>query len=364
MANPFQDRQIADALVRQIMAEWRPERPVKIMHVCGSHEHTLSRWGLRTLLPEGLELIAGPGCPVCVCPVHEIREALELARRGVILATYGDMMRVPTRHGSLAEIRAQGGDVRVIYSATEARELALAHPDRAVVFFAIGFETTAAPSAALLSQGDLPDNFSVLVSHRLTPPAMVQLLESGEVQVDAFIAPGHVSTITGAEAWGLFPKQYHRPTIVAGFEPVDVLLATWMVLRQLNRGEAKLENEYTRAVPRAANPRAKAALEQVFEVRPSWWRGLGELPASGLALKPEWAHLDARQRHGVRFEPEEEELPRGCACNRVMLGQLTPPECALYGRRCTPAAPYGPCMVSQEGTCYIWYRYGGFTGSA
>jgi len=296
---------------------------------------------------------------VCICPAHEIGEAIELARRGVILATYGDMFRVPTRFGSLAEAKAAGGEVRVIYSALDALKLARENPTEEVVFFAIGFETTAAPTAALLTLPDLPPNLSLLVAHRLTPPAMVALLESGEIQVDAFIAPGHVSTITGAQAWGIFPRKYHRPTIVAGFEPVDVLLAVRAILEQLRRREAKLENEYRRAVPERANPRARTAMRQVFEVVSAWWRGIGLLPDSGLALRPALKHWDARERFGVHGEPEEEELPQACACNRVMLGQITPPECALYGTRCTPAFPYGPCMVSQEGTCYIWYRYGG-----
>lgn len=354
----FQGREEVQRVLAQIRREMPSDGHLRIMHVCGSHEHTLIQWGLRALLPENLELIAGPGCPVCICPEHEVGEALEIARRGAILTTYGDMLRVPTRYGSLAQGKAEGLDIRIVYSATEALRLARENPRREVVLFAIGFETTAAPTAALLSAGNLPPNFSVLVAHRLTPPAMVALLESGEIRVDAFIAPGHVSTITGAEAWRIFAERYLRPTIVAGFEPLDMALAVLCILRQWRRGEARLENEYTRAVSAEGNRKAQEAMSRLFEVVPSWWRGIGLLPASGLALKEEHAPLDARRRFGVHLEPHPEDLPKGCACNRVMLGQIRPSQCPLYAKACTPATPRGPCMVSQEGTCFIWYRFG------
>jgi len=353
----FRDPDLAHNLTAALREALPPGRRYKIMHVCGSHEHTISRWGLRSLLPEGLEVIAGPGCPVCVCPAHEVGEAIELARRGVILATFGDVMNLPTRYGSLAQVKAEGGDVRVIYSPMDALRLAMQNPEREVVLFAIGFETTAAPIAAVLAAGNLPPNFSVLVAHRLTPPAMELLLGIGDIHIDAFIAPGHVSAVIGARAWRRFPEAYHMPVVVAGFEPEDVLLALLLLVQQLQRGEARLDNEYRRVVPEAGNPAALAAIEQVFEVTAAWWRGIGRIPRSGLRLRPHLAHLDARQRFGVRLEPDPRDLPPGCSCHLVMLGKIHPPACPLYDRKCTPSSPYGPCMVSQEGTCFIWHTY-------
>ncbi len=329
----------------------------RLMHVCGSHEHTISRWGLRSLLPEGLEVIAGPGCPVCVCPPHEVGEAIELVQRGAILATFGDMVNLPTNFGSLAEAKAAGGDVRVVYSPLDALTLAARNPGREVVFFAVGFETTAAPVATVLCSTGLPDNFSVLVSHRRTPPAMELLLGIGDVCVDGFVAPGHVSTVTGAEVWRRFPDAYAMPVVVAGFEPEDVLLALLLLVQQINQGEPKLENEYARVVPQPGNVPALSAIDTAFEVTSAWWRGIGRIPRSGLAVRPELGNRDARQRFDVHFEPEQHDLPPGCSCHLVMLGKIQPPACSLYGRKCTPSSPNGPCMVSQEGTCFIWYTY-------
>lgn len=333
------------------------EAPVRLMHVCGSHEHSLVSGGLRALLPPTVELIAGPGCPVCVCPEHEIREALTLARRGVLLTTYGDMLRVPTAEGSLLEAAADGAAVRMVYSAADAVRLAREQPEREVCFFAVGFETTAAPTAALLA-GDLPANFSILCAHRLTPPAMQILLRSGEIKVDGLIAPGHVSTIVGAAAWASFPTEFGLPTVIAGFESADVMLGVREALAQLRAGEPKLANVYGRIVRERGNQRAAALLEAAFEVVPAWWRGLGELPGSGLAIRAEHAAHDARLRFGLRLQPDERELPKGCACNQVMLGQINPPDCPLFARACHPASPHGPCMVSQEATCYLWHQYG------
>lgn len=332
-------------------------RPVRIMHVCGSHEHSLSRWGLRSLLPRSVELIAGPGCPVCVCPEHEIREAITLAEQGAVVTTYGDMLRVPTSAGSLADAASRGCDVRLVYSAADAARLARELPDRQVVFFAVGFETTAAPTAAVIA-ADPPANLTVLTAHRLTPEAMLLLLGSGEVAVDALIAPGHVSVIVGSEAWRPLVDGYHLPTVVAGFEPADVMLAVRDILVQRRDGRAELANVYGRVVKPEGNPKAQALLSAAFEVGAVWWRGLGELPGSGLILRPEKRAVDARERFGVRLPAGEHEMPAGCACNRVMLGQITPPECPLFKTACHPLAPHGPCMVSQEGTCFIWHQYG------
>ncbi len=350
----WQSRQAVAGLCRDIAA--LADRPIKIMHVCGSHEHSLSQWGLRSLLPETVELIAGPGCPVCVCPEHEIREAMAVAARGAMVLTYGDMLRVPTSAGSLQEAAARGADIRLVYSAADTARLAREHPDRQVCFFAVGFETTAAPTAGLLTASP-PDNLTVLTAHRLTPPAMTLLLRSGEIRIDALIAPGHVSVVIGADAWGSFPVEFGLPTVVAGFEPVDVLLAVREILDQRRRGLAELGNVYRRVVRAEGNLRARAAIDQVFAVAPVWWRGLGELPDSGLVLRD--GRHDARERFGVRLVPGDDELPHGCQCNRVMLGQIQPPECGLFRTACHPLRPFGPCMVSQEGTCYIWHQYGG-----
>lgn len=353
----FRDADLVSNVVAALDEAVEPGFPYRLMHVCGSHEHTISRWGLRSLLPEGLEVIAGPGCPVCVCPPHEVGEAIELARRGAIVATFGDMLNLPTNFGSLAEANATGGDVRVVYSPLDAVALAARNPGREVVLFAVGFETTAAPVATALGSANLPDNFSVLVSHRSTPPAMELLLGIGDICVDGFIAPGHVSAITGAEAWQRFPDAYAMPVVVAGFEPEDVLLAMLLLVEQINRGEATLENEYSRVVPKLMSSPAVAAIDAVFEVSSAWWRGIGRIPRSGLALRRELGSRDARERFDVHFEAEQNDLPPGCSCHLVMLGKVHPPACALYGRKCTPSSPHGPCMVSQEGTCFIWYTY-------
>jgi hydrogenase expression/formation protein HypD len=329
----------------------------KIMHVCGTHEHTISRWGLRSLLPEGIEVIAGPGCPVCVCPSHEVGEAIEIARHDAIVVTFGDMMNLPTRFGSLSQARAEGADIRLIYSPMDTLKLARNNPDREVVLFAVGFETTAAPIATVIGSKNFPKNLSVLISHRLTPPVVELLLGIGDLHIDGLIAPGHVSTITGSAVWRRFPEAYRMPVVVAGFEPEDILLAIWMLVRQLGQGEAKLENEYARVVPDLGNQSALAAIEGVFEVTSAWWRGIGRVPRSGLRIRPELAVRDARERFGICLEPDSDDLPPGCSCHLVMLGKVNPPSCPLYGKKCTPSSPYGPCMVSQEGTCYIWFSY-------
>lgn len=354
----FQSRELVEQLTADIARLAPTDQTYKIMHVCGSHEHSLSQWGLRSLLPATVELIAGPGCPVCVCPEHEIREAIAVAERGALLLTYGDMLRVPTRQGSLLDASTRGADVKLVYSAFDAARVAREQPDREVCFFAVGFETTAAPTAAL-ALADPPPNLSILTAHRLTPPAMDLLLRSGEIEIDALVAPGHVSVVIGAESWRSFPDDFGLPTVVAGFEPVDLLLGVRAILQQARDGVAELDNVYKRVVKPEGNPRARAAMDQVFEVENVWWRGLGELPDTGLVLRESMAAVDARQRFGIRFAAAEDELPKGCQCNRVMLGQITPAECGLFRTACHPMQPYGPCMVSQEGTCYIWHQYGG-----
>lgn len=354
----LRDPSLVSGLADAVRAEMPRNRHIKIMHVCGSHEHSVQRWGLRSLLPENLEIIAGPGCPVCICPAFEIGEAISLARKGVIIATYGDMVRVPTPYGSLMKEKAGGAGVQVIYSPMDAVAIARNNPGKEVVFFSVGFETTVAPAASLVVHGDLPDNFSLLTSHRLTPPAMELLLGIGDVHINGFIAPGHVSVIVGSEAWGLFPRAYNMPVAVAGFEPANILLGLLMVLRQIKNKAARLDNTYAQVVRPEGNPAALRAIETAFDVVPAWWRGIGRVPRSGLVLKPDFIKKDARKKFGIAASPERNELPPGCSCHLVMLGKIYPSSCPLFNSKCTPETPYGPCMVSQEGTCLIWSKFG------
>ena len=332
-----------------------PSYNIKFCHVCGTHEWTITHYGLRSLLPENIDVIAGPGCPVCVLPAAEIDEAVSLALKGVTLVTFGDLLRVPGSEVSLQEARASGGDVRIVYGLSDAVKIAEKEQDKDFVFFAIGFETTA-PSTAVEVLNKPPENLSFLVSHRLIPPAMELLLGVGDLHIDGFIAPGHVSTIIGMKPYDIFPKAYRMPTVIAGFEPLDVLFAISMLLQQIGDDEAKLENEYKRSVTREGNVKAQRLMEQVFDVVDGRWRGLGKLPLSALELKKEFEMYDAREKYGVRIERSRDLLP-GCLCHLVMIGKIKPPECSLYMKDCIPQAPKGACMVSIEGTCRIWARH-------
>ncbi len=358
MAIPFSDfrkkERVDEALGQIASLAGKLPGPVKLMHVCGSHEHTLVRWGLRSLLPKNLELVSGPGCPVCVASSQEVREAIEIAERGAILCTFGDMIRDVTPYGSLAEAKARGLDVRIVYSGLDAVRIARENPEREVVFFAIGFETTAAPTAAL-ALSELPDNFSFLTSHRLTPPAVEVLIAEG-VPLRGIIAPGHVSSIVGAEAWRVFPEKHGIPTAVAGFEPLDVLLGIIALLDDILKGRAGLHNEYARVVKSEGNARAQEIMRKAFDVREAFWRGLGMVPASGLFLRDDLAHLDARRRFGVEYHDHAEDMPEGCSCGLVVTGRAYPTDCPLFMSACRPENPHGPCMVSVEGTCYIWAK--------
>jgi len=351
----FRDPTLAKRVTDQIK-KLAPSHPVKICHVCGTHEWTISHFGLRSLLPETVDVIAGPGCPVCIIPAAEIDEAIKLAlEKSVTITTFGDLVRVPGSDLSLQDARARGGDVRVVYSATDAVKMAEKEPDRDFVFFAVGFETTA-PSTAVEVLKKPPSNLSFLVSHRLIPPAMELLLGVGDLHIDGFIAPGHVSTIIGMKPYELFPRAYHMPTVVAGFEPLDVLFAISMILQQIKNNEAKLENEYSRAVSWSGNVKAQELLQKAFDVADGHWRGLGKVPASALTLKPEHREYDTRSKYNVRIIGARDLLP-GCLCHLVMIGKIKPSECSLYMNACTPQTPKGACMVSMEGTCRIWARH-------
>ncbi|MFH2140608.1 MAG: hydrogenase formation protein HypD [Pseudomonadota bacterium] len=342
------------------------DRPLRIMNVCGGHERSISMAGLRTALPEQVRLIAGPGCPVCVCPEEDVYQAIQLAAHAnVILVAFGDMLRVPVNVAkgelrSLEQAKAAGADVRPIASPREAVQIARQHPDRQVVFFAAGFETTMAPVAAMLLEG-VPDNLFLLLSGRLTWPAVSMLLDSGEAGFHALVAPGHVATVMGPEEWAFVVERHHMPAAVAGFTPVSLLAAMYSVLRQLIEDKRFLDNCYPELVKPGGNPAAKRLLAQAFEVSDANWRGIGIIPASGYALAPAYAAHDARLRFPDFNDAERKragQMPPGCDCARVVLGKIAPDECKLYGAVCTPKYPVGPCMVSDEGACRIWWSTG------
>lgn len=341
----------AAALIRKLARD----RELKFMHICGTHEQTITRFGLRTLIQKNIEIIPGPGCPVCVTPSNEIEEALSLARMGVTVMTYGDMFRVPSADGSLSDAKADGGDIKIVYGIRDAVGYAQEHPDREVVFFSVGFETTAPSIANEVLRGP-PENFSLLISHRLIPPMMELLMGLGDLRIDGWIAPGHVATVIGTKPFEIFPRVYGMPTVIAGFEPLDVLLALVMLSRQLREGKARLDNEYGRSVKPEGNPKAIEVMEKVFEVASGNWRGIGNVPSSALRVRDSFSHLDAREKHGVRIKPKADILHE--SCHLVINGKLKPAECKLFSGQCAPENPKGPLMVSREGACNIAYRYG------
>jgi hydrogenase expression/formation protein HypD len=332
-------------------------QPVKIMHVCGSHEHTIMQHGIRTLIPPEVDVVAGPGCPVCCVPAREVNECLELANMGVIIATFGDMLRVPGSKESLADAKADGADVRVVYGINNAVEIA-EKTDKEVVFMAAGFETTAPTSAAEIVSGP-PENFSILSCHRLIPPALRFLIESGEVNLNALIEPGHVSTIIGTEPYQVFSKKYGIPQVIAGFNPLDVLMSIYMILKQIKDGEAVVQNEYKRAVKEEGNLKAQQLLDEVFYIKSREWRGFPEIPGSVLEVRDEFSAYDARKKFDLDVQPMP-ELASGCICGQILRGVARPEDCHLFKKECSPTNPIGACMVSKEGTCNIAYRYGSF----
>ena len=335
-------------------------RPVKIMHVCGSHEHTIMQHGIRTLIPKEVEIVAGPGCPVCCVPSREVDECLFLAREGVTIATFGDMLRVPGTSGSLADAKADGADVRIVYGVNNAVEMAQ-KTDNEVVFMAAGFETTAPTTAAELVNGP-PENFSILSSHRLIPPALKFLIESGEVNLNALIEPGHVSTIIGTKPYESFSEKYGIPQVVAGFNPFDVLIAIYMVLKQFETGKAEVQNEYKRAVREEGNVKAQKLLEEVFYIKTREWRGFPDIPNSVYEVKKEFDEFNAREKFDIEIG-ESKPLVTGCICGPILRGVARPEECKLFKTECNPMNPVGACMVSKEGTCNIAFRYGSFDPS-
>jgi hydrogenase expression/formation protein HypD len=365
----FRDHELARTLAAKIKAAVRPGTRYHVMEFCGGHTHAIFRYGIQDLLPGNVRLIHGPGCPVCVLPVGRIDDAIALARdHGVILTTYGDMLRVPgSNRVSLLKAKADGADVRMVYSCLDALKIARDNPDREVVFFAIGFETTTPPTAVALKQAQAEGlgNFSVFCNHVLTPSAITNILESPEVRklgtlpLDGFVGPAHVSAVIGSRPYEFFAEEYERPVVIAGFEPLDVMQAVLMLVRQLNEGRAEVENEYTRVVTREGNLKAQALVAEVFELRPLFeWRGLGMVPYSALRIKEAYAPWDAEKRFAVpaRSVPDN----KACECGAILRGLKTPRDCKVFGTACTPENPLGSCMVSSEGACAAYYTYGRF----
>ena len=341
--------------------------PVRVMNVCGGHERSISMAGLRGALPAGVELIPGPGCPVCVCPEEDVFLAMQIALNNpdVILVSFGDMLRVPVNLPlkdvrSLEQAKAVGADVRPVASPTEASRIATANPDRKVVFFAAGFETTTAPVAALLAEG-APPNLQILLSGRRTWPAVALLLESEDAGFDALVAPGHVSTIMGPEEWEFVVDRHGLPAAVAGFTPESLLAATYSVLRQFTDGKRFLDNCYPEVARAGGNPTARRVIEDTLEIVDAPWRGIGNIPASGYRIQEHLADRDARLSfpdYGATDRRRAGLMPKGCDCARVVLGKIYPNQCRIYGTACTPRTPVGPCMVSDEGACRIWWASG------
>ncbi|MDP2869140.1 hydrogenase formation protein HypD [Methyloversatilis sp.] len=365
----FRDGEVARKIGERLRGEADPARQYSFMEFCGGHTHAISRYGVRELLPPNVRMIHGPGCPVCVLPIGRVDMAIKLAlERGVIVCTYGDTMRVPASDNlSLTKAKARGGDIRMVYSATDALTVARDNPGREVVFFAIGFETTTPPTALaiLRAQREGLANFSVLCCHVLTPSAITHILESPEVRrygtvpIDGFVGPAHVSIVIGSGPYEHFAEEYRKPVVIAGFEPLDVMQAILMLVRQVNEGRAHVENEFSRAVDRDGNLGAQQKVSEVFELRPTFeWRGLGEVPYSALKIRPAFAQFDAERRFGLGYTPVADN--KACECGAILRGVKQPTDCKIFGTVCTPENPVGSCMVSSEGACAAHYAYGRF----
>jgi len=369
----YRDGEVARRIAARIATELQPGRRYHFMEFCGGHTHAIARYGIGELLPPQLRMIHGPGCPVCVLPIGRIDQAIGLAlQHRAIVCTYGDTMRVPASESlSLMRAKARGGDIRMVYSAADALKVARENPGREVVFFAIGFETTTPPTAVVIRQAQAEGlrNFSVLCCHVLTPSAITHILESAEVRqygtvpIDGFVGPAHVSIVIGSGPYEHFAEEYRKPVVIAGFEPLDVMQAVLMLVRQVNEGRAEVENEFARAVTREGNLAAQRLVAEVFELRERFeWRGLGEVPYSALKIRPAFAEFDAERRFGLVYQgvPDHKQ----CECGAILRGVKRPTDCKLFGTVCTPENPMGSCMVSSEGACAAHYAYGRFKDAA
>ncbi len=365
----FRSAALARNLAARLQSEVDTARQYNFMEFCGGHTHALARYGVIDLLPRQIRMIHGPGCPVCVLPIGRIDTAIRLALdRGVMLCSYGDVMRVPASENlSLQRAKARGADIRMVYSPADALALARQRPERDVVFLAIGFETTTPPTALVIQQAAREGlkNFSVICCHVLTPSAIGHILESpeansyGSLQLDGFVGPAHVSIIIGSAPYEAFAQTYNKPVVIAGFEPLDLMQAILMLVQQVNEGRACVENEFTRAVTREGNAAAQAIIAEVFEVRERFeWRGLGEVAHSALRIRPEYASFDAEIRFGLSYRSVPDH--KQCECGAILRGVKQPTDCKLFGKVCTPENPMGSCMVSSEGSCAAHYTYGRF----
>jgi hydrogenase expression/formation protein HypD len=369
----YRDGALARVIAEKIARAAHAERQYRLMEFCGGHTHAISRYGITDLLPANVNMIHGPGCPVCVLPIGRIDSAIELAtQHPLTLCTYADTLRVPaSKHLSLMKAKARGADVRMVYSVADALRLAQENPSRDTVFFAIGFETTTPATAlAIRAAADLQlANFSVFCNHVLTPPAMAAILgspqarEADAVPIDGIVGPGHVSCVIGSRPYEFVAEKYRRPLVIAGFEPLDVMQSVLMLVNQLNEGRHEVENEYARAVTRDGNAKAQELIADVFETRPSFeWRGLGEIPYSAHKLKPKYEKFDAEARYGIAYRRAPDS--KACECAAILRGTKKPAECKVFGTVCTPENPIGACMVSSEGACAAHYSYGRFRESA
>ena len=369
----YRDGQLARAIAATIAAEAQPNRQYRFMEFCGGHTHAISRYGVEDLLPPNVRMIHGPGCPVCVLPVGRIDEAIALATiPEVTLCTYGDLMRVPASGGmSLTKAKASGADIRMVYSTLDAVRIAENEPDRKVVFFAIGFETTTPPTAMaiLAAQKKGLTNFSIFCNHVLTPAAILAIFESpevktlGAVEIDGFVGPAHVSTVIGTRPYEPFAQAYHKPVVISGFEPLDVMQSILMLVRQINEDRAEVENQYIRAVTRDGNLRAQTIVDEMFELRESFeWRGLGQVASSALRLRDNYATFDAERIFPIARSNAQDNP--ACECGAILRGVKEPADCKLFGTVCTPETPIGSCMVSSEGACAAHWTYGRFRSTA
>jgi len=354
----FRRSELAEGLISQIHRQ--SKTPVRLMEFCGGHTVTIFRYGIRQILPETIEMVSGPGCPVCVTANTDLDKAIALSRiPEVIIATFGDMIKVPGSYSSLQKAKTDGADVRMVYSTMDALNIAEENPDKSVVFLGIGFETTAPTIAASILQAEERElkNYYIFSMHKLCPPVIRSLLDSGEVKLHGLMCPGHVSVIIGSHPWGFIARDYGIPCVVSGFEPLDILQCVAMLVEQVENGEAEVEIAYRRGVRPEGNQEALKLIEQVFEPCPAEWRGIGKIPDSGLKLKKEYQSFDAELVFDIDPGPTYE--PAGCICGDILRGVKTPTDCNLFAKACTPENPVGPCMVSSEGSCSAHYLYGG-----
>ncbi len=369
----FRDPQLAQKLATAIKNEVEPDRQYNLMEFCGGHTHAIFRYGIQDLLPDNIKFIHGPGCPVCVLPTGRIDSIIQLLQtEDIILCTYGDLMRVPaSNRKSLMKIKAEGADIRMVFSTMDALKIARENPEREVVFFAIGFETTTPPTAVAIkiAQAENLNNFTVFCNHVLTPAAIQNILESpevreiGSVSIDGFFGPSHVSSIIGSQPYEFFAEEYQKPVVIAGFEPLDVMQSTLMLVQQINEGRHEVENEYSRVVSRKGNMKAQQLVASVMELRRNFeWRGLGMVPYSALKIKQSQAQFDTEKRFDIDEVSAQKSAKdiKGCACPQILRGAKKPIDCKLFGTVCTPENPMGSCMVSSEGACAAYWSYGRF----